>query len=141
MSSFKVFQIDLSDEKYEKINETGTARKMQLDIYVAAREEESSAKSLVCEAFDRGFYDHVADIEARDLDAVFRIGNIGPEELITHHAPMLWLGQKQGYHTPMRSVSFGDVIEDDEGWRYVVVNGGFAPVAFNNAPQDDRKAV
>lgn len=116
MSSFKVFQIDLSDEKYEKINENGTARKMQLDIYVAARE--SSAKSLVCEAFDRGFYDHVADIEARDLDAVFRIGNIGPEELITRH-------------TPMRSVSFGDVIEDDEGWRYVVVNGGFAPVSFN----------
>lgn len=134
MSSFKVFQIDLSDERYEKINETGTARKTRLDIYVAAREksaisltEEGSAKRLVCEAFDRGFYDHVADIEARDLDAVFRIGNIGPEELITRH-------------TQMRSVSFGDVIEDDEGWRYVVVNGGFAPVAFNNAPQDDRKA-
>ena len=46
---------------------------------------------------DGGFYEHVCDIEADTLDHVFEVGNVGPEERITRHAPM-------------HSISVGDVI-------------------------------
>jgi hypothetical protein len=121
MTSFKVFQIRLSDEDYDKIHETGHVsvpkNKARIEIHVATYEDKDIS-SLVREAFDRGFYDHVADIEAADLEDVFTVGNVGPEELITRHAPM-------------HSISVGDVIEYDDGWRYVVLPTGFAPVAFN----------
>lgn len=121
MTSFKVFQIRLSDEDYAKINETGHVsvpkNKARIEIHVATYEDKDIS-SLVREALDRGFYDHVADIEAADLDDVFRVGNVGPEEAITRHAPM-------------HSISVGDVIEYDDGVRYVVLPTGFAPVSFD----------
>jgi len=121
MSSFKVFQIRLSDEDYAKINETGHVsvpkNKARIEIHVATYDDKDIS-SLVREALDLGFYDHVADIEAADLHDVFRVGNVGPEEAITRHAPM-------------HSISVGDVIEDDDGWRYVVLPTGFSPVSFN----------
>ena len=124
MTSYKVFQIRLSDEDYAKINETGHVsvpkNKARLDLHVATYEDKDSS-SLVREAFDRGYYDHVADIEAADLDDVFRVGNVGPEEAITRHAPM-------------HSISVGDVIEDtdtDFMMHWVVLPTGFAPVLFN----------
>lgn len=121
MSSYKIFQIRLSDEDYAKINETGHVsvpkNKARIEIHVATYEDKDIS-SLVREALDRGFYDHVADIEATDLEDVFHVGNVGPEEAITRHAPM-------------HSISVGDVIEYDDGWRYVVLPSGFAPVSFN----------
>jgi len=121
MTSYKIFQIRLSDEDYDKINETGHVsvpkNKARIEIHVATYEDKDIS-SLVREARDRGFYDHVADIEAADLHDVFRVGNVGPEEAITRHAPM-------------HSISVGDVIEDDDGWRYVVLPTGFSPVSFN----------
>lgn len=57
-------------------------------------------------------YDIVCEIEAADLDEVFEIGNIGPEEKITRIAPM-------------HSVSVGDVIRTDRGRCFVVSNFGF----------------
>ena len=44
---------------------------------------------------------HVATIEAVDLNAVFEIGNIGPEDKIERLAPM-------------HSISVGDVIIDED---------------------------
>ena len=121
MSSYKIFQIRLSDEDYAKINETGHVsvpkNKARIEIHVATYDDKDIS-SLVREALDRGFYDHVADIEATDLEDVFHVGNVGPEEAITRHAPM-------------HSISVGDVIEYDDGWRYVVLPSGFAPVSFN----------
>lgn len=121
MTSFKVFQIRLSDEDYAKINETGHVsvpkNKARIEIHVATYEDKDIS-SLVREALDRGFYDHVADIEAADLHDVFHVGNVGPEEAITRHAPM-------------HSISVGDVIEYDDGVRYVVLPTGFAPVSFD----------
>ena len=124
MTSFKVFQIRLSDEDYAKINETGHVsvpkNKARLDIHVATYDDKDIS-SLVREALDRGFYDHVADIEATDLDDAFRVGNVGPEEAITRHAQM-------------HSISVGDVIEDpdtDFKMHWVVLPTGFAPVSFD----------
>lgn len=119
MTSFKVFQIRLSDEDYDKIHDHVSVpkNKARIEIHVATYEDKDIS-SLVREALDRGFYDHVADIEATDLEDVFHVGNVGPEEAITRHAPM-------------HSISVGDVIEYDDGVRYVVLPTGFAPVAFN----------
>lgn len=61
-------------------------------------------------------YVKVAEIEANDLEHVFDIGNIGPEEHITR------IGR-------MSSVSVGNIIEDAHGKRFVVANFGFEEVA------------
>ena len=63
-------------------------------------------------------YDIVCEIEAADLDEVFEIGNIGPEENITRIAPM-------------HSVSVGDVIRDDRGRCFVVSSIGFTRLGEN----------
>lgn len=60
-------------------------------------------------------YVKVAEIEATDLDNVFEIGNIGPEDHITR------IGK-------MHSVSVGDIIEGPDGQRVVVASFGFDPV-------------
>jgi len=119
MSSYKIFQIRLSDEDYDKIHDHVSVpkNKARLDIHVATYDDKDIS-SLVREALDRGFYDHVADIEATDLEDVFHVGNVGPEEAITRHAPM-------------HSISVGDVIEYDDGVRYVVLPTGFAPVSLD----------
>lgn len=57
-------------------------------------------------------YEEVATIEANDLDEVFRIGNVGPEEKIER------LGR-------MHSVSVGDVISDVYHQCWVVKSFGF----------------
>ena len=57
----------------------------------------------------------VAKIEANDLDDVFEIGNIGPEEKITRS------------NHPMHSISVGDVIYNEQDKTYTIVKGfGFA---------------
>ena len=127
MTSYKIFQIRLSDEDYAKINETGHVsvpkNKARIEIHVATYDDKDIS-SLVREALDRGFYDHVADIEAADLHDVFRVGNVGPEELITRQPIVTeW--------APMHSISVGDVIEDTDGVRHVVLPRGFAPVSIN----------
>ena len=63
-------------------------------------------------------YDIVCEIEAADLNEVFMIGNIGPEEKITRIAPM-------------HSVSVGDVIRDDRGRCFVVSSVGFTRLGEN----------
>lgn len=57
-------------------------------------------------------YNKVSEIVADDLDEVFQIGNIGPEERITRL-------------DRMSSISVGDVIEDEEHRLYVVKSFGF----------------
>lgn len=57
-------------------------------------------------------YKEVAVIEAKDLNEVFEIGNIGPEEKIERL-------------DRMHSISVGDVIRDDRGRCFVVAPFGF----------------
>lgn len=57
-------------------------------------------------------YKIVCEIEADDLNEVFEIGNIGPEEKITY------IGR-------MHSISVGDVIRDNKGRCFVVAPTGF----------------
>jgi hypothetical protein len=61
-------------------------------------------------------YEEVAAIEADDLNEVFQIGNIGPEEKIERFS----YADKN-----MHSISVGDVIRDDRGRCFVVAPLGF----------------
>lgn len=60
-------------------------------------------------------YEKVAEIEADDLEQVFDIGNIGPEERITR------IGL-------MSSISVGNIIEDQHNRRFVVADIGFEEI-------------
>lgn len=57
-------------------------------------------------------YEEVCAIEAKDLNEVFEIGNIGPESKIERFGRM-------------HSVSVGDVIRDDRNRCFVVKGLGF----------------
>ena len=95
-----------------------------LQIRKDRRTEESAMNARVLGEVDPVFflsaYDIVAEIEATDLDEVFEIGNIGPEEKITRIAPM-------------HSVSVGDIIRDDRGRCFVVSPIGFTRLGEKEA--------
>jgi hypothetical protein len=101
----KLFQISLSASDAAQVNKGNT----QLPIYKA-----------YCDALMSGdfpgknYYTHVADLATDDLDYAFEVGNIGPEDLITRHAPM-------------HSVSVGDVLEVNGGG-FMVKSMGFEAV-------------
>jgi len=64
----------------------------------------------------REFYEHVATIEAENLDEVFEFGNIGPESKIERHSSM-------------HSVSVGDIIVDENGAAFMVLGIGFGELS------------
>ncbi len=61
-------------------------------------------------------YTKVAEVVADDLEHVFEVGNIGPEDRITRLEKMT-------------SISVGDIIADADGVCSVVNNVGFTPLA------------
>ena len=65
-------------------------------------------------------YEIVCEIEAVDLDEVFEIGNVGPEEKINRILDM-------------HSISVGDVLRDDRGRCFVVAPIGFTRLGEKEA--------
>jgi len=61
-------------------------------------------------------YTHVADLDVNDLDEAYRVGNIGPEELYTRYESM-------------HSVSVGDILETEDGEKWIVGPMGFDRLA------------
>ena len=57
-------------------------------------------------------YEHVADLDASDLNEAFQIGNIGPEEAYTRFKPM-------------HSVSVGDILVTEDNTVHIVASFGF----------------
>ena len=57
-------------------------------------------------------YEHVANLDAEDLNEAFQIGNIGPEEAYTRFKPM-------------HSVSVGDILVDENNDVHIVASFGF----------------
>ena len=105
MSKYTVFQINLSDEQYD----THSVRELYLDTIM------SPTDKAIADA--RDLYDKVAEIDADSFDDVFRIGNIGPEDKITRHAPM-------------HSLSVGDIILAESGEVVYVDKFGFKQITF-----------
>jgi len=123
MAKFAIHQIKITDGEIALINSTGDfnavpKKKVQLDMQFDFGGDKIGG--LAYDAMEAGYYTHVANIEANDLNDVFNIGNIGPEQNIERLAAM-------------HSLSVGDIIIDEEGQCNVVASSGF--VAFSFRPQ------
>jgi hypothetical protein len=117
---FQLMQIHLTNDEVDAINKAqdhGVIPKNKMRIAMQMDFSGSKTAKIAGEAMNKGFYTHVANIEANDLDEVFEIGNIGPESAI----------ERTG--APMCSVSVGDVIVDEAGNASVVASFGFQEVA------------
>jgi hypothetical protein len=114
---FKLFQIKLSNQEVDTINAQGHGsvpkHKMKLDMSMKFKGDISS---IAKEALDNGFYTHVSNITAENLNHVFQVGNIGPEENIERLAPM-------------HSVSVADIIVEPNGTKHVVASMGFQEIS------------
>lgn len=108
---FKLFQINFDNLEVAIINSRSDASvNAKYNLYLDTM---SGGKvGAVWLAWKTDLYKLVAEIDAVDLDDVFEIGNIGPEEKIVRKAPM-------------HSVSVGDVIQDKEGKLHIVQSFGF----------------
>ena len=119
MKTFKIFQIHLTDAEANTITETGAhfavpkqAARLRLQF---GTDNPKAADDLVNDAFTNGFFEHVGNIRAHDLEDVFEVGNIGPENLIERFSQM-------------HSISVGDVILDEDGMMWLTAQVGFQPV-------------
>ena len=114
---YKIFQIQLTDAEVAMINANGhdsvPKQKLRLNISMSFGEP---IGGLVKEALAADYYTHVGNITANDLEDVFNVGNIGPEENIERL-------------DRMSSLSVGDVVEDEDGVRHVVASFGFEEIA------------
>jgi hypothetical protein len=113
--NYKLYQIHLTDAEVDQVNAEGhnsvPKQKAKLDMSFTDKVAE-----LASDAFSKGYYTHVSNIEAEGLEDVFEVGNIGPESSIER------LGR-------MHSVSVADVVETPEGVRHVVASVGFEQLA------------
>jgi len=103
---YEVYQINLTRDDIKESRETvGTKHHAHMTTTFC---DEGAAQK----AWDAGFYNHVCNIIADDLDDVFRIGNIGPEEDIERL-------------DRMHSISVGDIIKNEDGEMFVVTPDEF----------------
>ena len=123
MTQFAVYQIQLTAAQRNTINESGdfdsvpafaAKTKMSMDF------SGNKIGGLASDAFDAGYYTHVANITAEYYNDCFEVGNIGPDENIER------LGR-------MSSLSVGDVIVAEDGTVAVIAPMGF--VAFSHNPK------
>lgn len=96
MNTFFLYQANLTDEQIAELNAHGWAAHPAYAHIIASLYED--------EAWERvqaalGYYSHVANVEAANVEGVFETTNIGPEEAITRHRPM-------------KSGAVGDVVYD-----------------------------
>jgi hypothetical protein len=117
---FAVYQIQFTKAQYAAINageivpSFEAKNKMNIDF------SGNKIGGLASDAFEAGYYTHVANIEAEDYNDCFEVGNIGPDENIER------LGR-------MSSLSVGDVIVAEDGTVAVIAPIGF--VAFSHNPK------
>ena len=107
---FSVYQIVIDNHLSDLINKEGW------DCHVKALAYKEAMFGNVVIGMKHDCYTKVAEIVADDLDHVFEVGNIGPEENIERLAPMY-------------SVSVGDVVENETGDQFVCASFGWKEVA------------
>ena len=109
MKTFKIFQIHLTDAEVNTINETGDhfavpkqAARLRLQF---GTDNPKAADDLVNDAFTKGYFEHVGNIRANDLEDVFEVGNIGPENLYASQGvPQSFSRTCQGAHKMYQEV-------------------------------------
>jgi hypothetical protein len=104
---FTVYQINLSNAQYENRD----LRELSLDTIMDPTPE------AIQKAFS--LYEKVAEIETKDFEGVFEVGNLGPKTK---------LGESITRFLPMHSVSVGDVVVREDGVTKFVAPYGFTTV-------------
>jgi hypothetical protein len=119
---FAIYQIQITAAQRKTINESkdfdavpAFAAKIKMKTHFSG----NKIGGLASEAFEAGYYTHVANITAEDYNDCFEVGNIGPDENIERLSRM-------------SSLSVGDVIVAEDGTVAVIDPVGF--VAFSHNP-------
>lgn len=122
MTQFAVYQIQLTAAQRNTINESGdfdsvpafaAKTKMSMDF------SGNKIGGLASDAFDAGYYTHVANIEAEDYNDCFEVGNVGPDDQI------------ERITVRMSSLSVGDIIVHEDGTMAVIAPMGFVAFSHN----------
>ena len=124
---FAVYQIQLTEAQRNTVNETGDfdsvpamGAKIKMEMDFAG----NKIGGIASDAFEAGYYTHVANIEADNYNDCFEVGNIGPD---------LCPGSSIERFGKMSSLSVGDVLVADDGTVVVIAPIGF--VAFSHNPK------
>ena len=119
---FSVYQIQLTSDQVDLINAKGhsavPAQIAKLDMTMDFAGNKIGG--LASDAFDAGYYTHVANIEATDYNNCFEVGNIGPVSSIE------FTGKGK-----MSSLSVGDIIVHEDGTMAVIAPMGFVAFSHN----------
>ena len=108
---FSVFQIVIDKDLSDLINKEGHACHVKSLARMQAMLEGDVRLGVMHDCYTK-----VAEVVADDLEHVFEVGNIGPEDRITRL-------------DKMHSISVGDIVADADGVCSVVNNVGFTPLA------------
>jgi tellurite resistance protein len=108
---FSVYQIVIDKDLADLINKEGHACHVKSKARMQAMLEGDVRLGVMHDCYTK-----VAEVVADDLEHVFEVGNIGPEDRITRLEKM-------------HSISVGDIIADADGVCSVVNNVGFTPLA------------
>ena len=118
--TYAIYQFHMSREAADKVNAVGWGG--DFGEFATEVEIQREVKFEGSEGFRpemSEYYELVALVEARDLEDVFKIGNIGPDEAITRVADR------------MHSISVGDIVECHKtGVCFMVEPTGFSEVEF-----------
>jgi hypothetical protein len=110
MARFTVYQINFTREEVDMINSGGLHNEYSMYL------DTICCPTMAAIEKARSLYKPVAEIVAEDLEDVFHIGNMGPENKIKRLREM-------------HSLSVGDVIKDEQGNAVYVDTFGFQAVA------------
>jgi len=108
---FSVFQIVIDKDLSDLINKEGHNCHVKSKARIEAMMDGDVRLGIMHDCYTK-----VAEVAADDLEHVFEVGNIGPEDRITRLEKMT-------------SISVGDIIADADGNCSVVCNVGFTPLA------------
>lgn len=115
---YQILQIHVTDAEADLINETGDFNAVpKFTAQLAMRRTfDGDITGIAKDAFDSGYFTHVANITANDLEHVFQISNLGNEEDRIERLDR------------MHSLSVGDLVIDGNDIVWVVANFGFEEV-------------
>jgi hypothetical protein len=109
---YKAYQIQLTKAQRDAVNNYETVPAFEARSKMMSDLRGNKITDLAYDAFKGNLYTHVANIRADDLNHVFEVGNIGPDENIER------FGQ-------MASLSPGDIIVDENDIAVVIAPVGF----------------
>ena len=118
---FAVYQIQFTKAQYDAINNDEVVPAFEAKNKMNRDFSGNKIGGLASDAFEAGYYTHVANIEAEDYDDCFEVGNVGPDDQI------------ERITVRMSSLSVGDVIVAEDGTVAVIAPMGF--VAFSHNPK------